>query len=92
MRPYYLDGDRTKWFGDTRTRSLTAIANFCGYCAVFKDRRRLTPAVMVTVSRKREVTRQAPVSQSSTACRPPMVALKKTRRKGAKAGQVRSTC
>jgi len=48
--------------------------------------------VMVTVSRKREVTRQAPVSQSSTACRPPMVALKKTRRKGAKAGQVRSTC
>jgi hypothetical protein len=27
---------------------------FCGYCAVFKDRRRRTPAVSVTVSRKRE--------------------------------------
>jgi hypothetical protein len=54
MRPYYLDGDRTKWFGDTRTRlRFRAIANICGYCAVFKDRRRQTPAVLATSQRKR---------------------------------------
>jgi hypothetical protein len=46
MCPYYLDGDRTRNGSVIPVVDAIAIArDRCGYCAVFKDRRRRTLAV-----------------------------------------------
>jgi hypothetical protein len=71
MCPYYLDGDRTRNGSVIPVVDAIAISrDRCGYCAVFKDRRRRTLAVGgARIAACAAGTRLAPVSQSSTACR-----------------------
>ena len=94
MCPYYLDGDRTRNGSVIPVVDAIAIArDRCGYCAVFKDRRRRTLAVSGAVSRQ---ARRAPGSRRSLKAQQhagvadPAPQEERGRRR--LAGQVRSTC
>jgi hypothetical protein len=93
MRPYYLDGDRTKWFGDTQlcgrayARPLWLLCSFQGPPEANARR------VGEGSSRKRKTPpggRRSLKAQQHAGH--PTPRSRKNAAPGAKAGQVRSTC
>ena len=80
MCPYYLDGDRTRNGSVIPVVDAIAIArDRCGYCAVFKDRRRRTLAVGGARSRHaRRHPARAGLSKLNSMPGPPTARLKRS--------------
>ena len=95
MCPYYLDGDRTRNGSVIPVVDAIAIArDRCGYCAVFKDRRRRTLAVGRRPARDMRDGHPARAGLSKLNSMPGVADPTPQEERGRRrlAGQVRSTC